>query len=187
MTFFCRIVFLLLWMYVLCPGQGGLSFVEEDLTFELQEGKFSVQGIYYFNAAKAGTYLIRYPFPDPGIYGRVTDVHVSLLNTHTTIEFSWVKDSTSILISCEIKGKTPVLIAYTQKIPSNRAHYILTSTQSWKQPLKKAEFTLITHSGLFIRDFSISPDTSYIRGNQTLYHWHRENFMPDRDLDIDFK
>ena len=186
MTVFCRTVFLLCWIYALCSGQGGFSFVEEDLTFELREGKFSVQGIYYFSADKAGTYLIRYPFPDPVIYGKVTDVHVSELRNHTSLEYRWVKDSASVLIPVYISDKTPVLIAYSQELQSNQARYILTSTQSWHKPLKKASFTLITDTEFSIREFSISPDTLYIRGNKKIYHWLWENFMPERDFDIAF-
>jgi len=81
---------------------------------------------------------------------------------------------------------TVVNIFYRQKTAKNNT-YIITSTQTWKQPLKKAVYTLTT--SLFIDEnyFSYPFVSKEIPNEKSIFRWEEKDFMPDREFEIVIK
>lgn len=174
-------------LFMDCFSQIPLAFEKEDLTFEIMEDVFVVSGLYYFHSEPQEQVHLRYPFPTDSIYGKAFNINVQYANSGEPIEFFMSSDSSYIAFPVVADREKPVLIGYHQQLKANEARYILTTTQSWKQALKQAHFKLLTSPELVIKSFSYPPDVTTIIGENKLYLWQKENFMPDRDFEILFE
>jgi hypothetical protein len=171
---------------ILCYSQDVLSFEEENITFKIQDSVFIVQGLYYFNSKYEKQYSILYPFPSDSIYGKPFNVNVIYINTGETISYKVNKDSSSIIFHTLISGKTPIMISYHQQLKSNKAKYILISTNYWNKPLGQVDYKLITELDFKIKSFSIPPDKEISLDNKKIYLWQKENFKPTIDFEIEY-
>ena len=180
-----QILIILFLGQILCYSQDIISFEEEDITFEIRDSVFIVQGLYYFNSESEKQFSLLYPFPTDTIYGKPFDIHVMNLKTCDTISYKIKKDSSLIVFPALIKGKTPIMISYSQRLKSNKAKYILLSTNYWNKPLKRLDYKLITELGLTVKNFSIPPDKKIILDNKKIYLWQKEYFKPVKDFEIE--
>lgn len=169
-------------------SQSTIEFVKEDLTFEIRNDSFIVQGVYYFYSApeKEQTFTILYPFPDDSIYYAPTDISVYNLNEKSTVKYSH-KDRRSIVFQARVKGESPFIISYKQKLKLFKAEYILLSTGSWGKSLSTANYKLVIPAGIKVKKFSINPDISTEIGDKTIFLWQRENFNPDKNLIFEYE
>lgn len=145
-----------------------------------------VQGIYYFSSETAKQYPILYPFPTDTIYGKPFNILVKNLNTGDTIVYRANNDSSSIVFPVLVNGKSTLLIAYCQRLKSNKAKYVLLSANYWNTPLKRVDYKLITESDFIVKGFSIRPDKEIKLGDKKIYLWQKENFMPTKDFEIEY-
>ena len=65
--------------------------------------------------------------------------------------------------------------------------YILTTTQYWGKPLEVVTYELITPADIIITSFSYPPDNRQEIGDEIIYFWRKENFMPERDMIFTFE
>ena len=93
------------------------------------------------------------------------------------------------MINLEVKAEsvTMLRIGYTQELLGTRAEYILTSTKAWGQSLKEVNYTLIAPENLQIDSLTYPPDFSNSKSGKTIFYYHKENFMPDRDFKVFFR
>ncbi len=182
-----RIILLPIVLFALCFAKPGLRFTEEDLSFEIADSIFSVQGIYYFDNDHAGKFSILYPFPLDDNFGKAYDIYVLDMKSGEEIPYKIKKDTSFVRFLLKVNGDTPVLISYKQRLHSNYARYILLSTHSWKQPLKRVEYKLKIPHELTISYFSIEPDNQIDLEGKVLYLWQREKYMPQSDLIFEFR
>jgi hypothetical protein len=179
-------------LILLFPGQiiygpqDMVSFEEEDITFEIEDSIFFVQGLYYFHSPVEKEYAFLFPFPTDTIYGKPCHIRVENISTGDTIIYQAKKDSSSIAFPLVVSGTTTLSISYHQKLKSNRAKYILVSTNYWEKPLKQVDYTLVTASDLDIKKFSFPPDTEIVLDNKRIYLWQKKNFRPTRDFEIEY-
>jgi hypothetical protein len=181
-----RLLFLLFLGHPSCFSQNTVLFEDEDITFEIRDSIFIVQGLYYFNSQTENKYSILYPFPTDSIYGKPFDIFVKNLNTEDTIRYK-TKDTSSIVFSVLINGKTPIMISYRQHLKANKAKYILQSTNYWGKPLRKADYKLITELDFKVKGFSIFPDKEIELDGKKVYVWQKENFIPTKDFEIEYE
>jgi hypothetical protein len=181
-----KILIILLWGRILCYSQDAVTFEAENITFKIQENIFIVEGLYYFNSKSEKQCSILFPFPSDNIYGKPFNVNVVHLNTGETISYKINEDSSSIIFQALINGKTPLMISYHQQLESNKAKYILITTNYWDKPLEQVDYKLITELDFKIKNFSIPPDKEIILENKKIYLWQKENFMPTVDFEIEY-
>ena len=179
------IVFLFLWQ-ISGYAQDIISFEKEDISFEIRDSVFIVQGIYYFNSETEKQYSILYPFPTDTIYSKPFNIKVTNLHSKDTIIYKTKKDSSSIGFPVLISGVTPIIISYSQQLKSNKAKYILLSTNYWDKPLMQVDYKLIVGLNFNVKKFSIPPDKMIILDNKKIYLWQKENFTPMIDFEIEF-
>lgn len=165
------------------------DFYREDLTFILDDSSFTVTGYYYFyNAGEKNKKLdMLYPFPEGSTYGIITDVY-AYVDGNPLKDVLLHHNGRAAMIKLEIKadGKTKIRIGYTQELKGKKAEYILTSTQAWGQPLKEVNYTLIIPQEMQMDSLSYPPDFSNTKAGKTIYYYHKEMFMPDREFEIYF-
>jgi len=170
----------------LCYSQDYLSFDEEDITFEIRDSTFIVEGLYYFNSGTSKQYPILYPFPVDSIYGIPSNIAVKYINTGETIPYKMRKDASAIIFSASIQGKTPIMISYHQRLKANKARYILLSTHYWRKPLKQVNYKLITKPDFTVKRFWERPDKEIELDNKKMYLWQKVDFMPTLDFEIEY-
>ncbi len=169
-----------------CIAQDDIFFEKEDITFEINDSVFIVQGIYYFNSTSEKEYSVLYPFPTDSIYSKPFDICVKYINSGQQVNYRIANDSSSIVFRVLADSIQPIIISYHQRLNSNRARYILLTTNYWQKPLKQVDYKLVTDLDFTINSFSIQPDKEVKINNKKVYLWHKENFTPKNDFIIDF-
>ena len=187
MTKNLKIVILLMTVAGLCFARSGLHFTEEDLSFGIADSVFSVSGIYYFSTDNPGKYSILYPFPEEEIMGDPYDIRVYDMHSQEEIRVKTLNKTRSIRFVVQADNDTPIFISYKQRLYSNMARYILMSTHSWKEALRRVEYKLELPDDIRITYFSIEPDMHIPLDTSVLYLWQKEDFMPNGDLLFEFE
>jgi hypothetical protein len=172
--FFPRIVF-----------SQSLQFYREDLTFEIKDGFFYVDGIYNFcnNGDKAIHQVLFYPFPVDSAYGEVDSI--SAINVNSKSANCLVNKSANgsfFKIDLIPYGIGKYKISYRQKLLKNKAEYILVTTQKWGVPFENAIYKLIAPAKMRITSFSYSPDSTKQIRDKAFYYWSKKDFMPDKNM-----
>jgi len=166
------------------------DFYREDLTFILDDSSFTVTGYYYFknNSDENEKFDMLYPFPNREHYGKVTDVYAYKYGNPLQNALLYYSNNTA-MINLEIKAGsvTMLRIGYTQELLGNKAEYVLTSTKAWGKSLKEVNYTLIAPEELQIDSLSYPPDFSNTKSGKTIYYYHKEDFMPDREFEVYFR
>jgi hypothetical protein len=163
------------------------SFYKEHITFKIEDGYFYVNGQYFLRNANHSNnqILLFYPFPTDTIYSVVDSLLIYNFNRGKEI-FDYKKIRAGILFNLELDSITEVFISYRQRLKTNIARYILTTTQDWGKPLEEVTYELITTGNLKINSFSYPPDSQEIINNSIIYYWRKENFMPLKDMIFTF-
>jgi hypothetical protein len=164
-----------------------ISFYQEDITMEIEEGYFTVHGSYNFSSIADQTTHFLYPFPSGPIYGKVDSIHI--FNTNKAIKVKPTKTTDrAVLFRIELeRGQTTeVQVFYRQKLLGNRAEYILESTRSWGKPLKEASYQLIVPKTLQVEVFSYPPQDSILTDDKRIYFWHMSDFLPAHNMEFTF-
>lgn len=77
------------------------------------------------------------------------------------------------------KDTVKINIAYSQNTVKENI-YILESTQTWGQALKKADYSLTFDTSVQIDSLSLKPD--YLENN--VYYWKKRNFYPNENFKV---
>jgi len=164
-------------------AQSGVLFLEEYIDFSLDSNYFSINGIYSFQNKnnRAVNQQIMFPFADKST--EIDSIRVVNLYSGEKIDFIRKDSFIYFAIYLPVNDTVDVNIFYRQKT-SAKNKYIITSTQSWGEPLKTAIYTLTAEKNLKIKSFSYSPDAVKELENSTLYTWKKHNFMPKEDFEV---
>lgn len=165
------------------------DFYREDLTFILDDSSFTVTGYYYFlnTSDENEKFDMLYPFPQRDYYGSMSDVYAYIYGNPLKNALLHYNDNMA-MINLEIRpGKVTMLrIGYTQELLGNKAEYILTSTKAWGKSLKEVNYTLIAPENMQIDSLSYPADFSNTKSGKTIFYYHKEDFMPDREFEVFF-
>ena len=167
-----------------------LKFYREDLTFEIKDGFFYVDGIYNFcnNGEQGIQQTLFYPFPIDSLYGGVDSMRAVDVNKRAA-DVITNKTATGLFFKVELGtyGIGKYKISYRQKLLKNKAEYILVTTQKWGAPFDNALYRLITPGRMKITSFSYTPDETKQVKSKMIYSWSKKNFMPDKNMVFYFK
>ncbi len=183
------IIFILLFSIKFLQAQD-LQFYQEDMDFKIEENYFYVDGLYYFRntSSKEINRRLFYPFPQDKAFGKVDSIFViniqdSLkeINLHNNLKGS------SFTIHIDPDTTAIYRIGYRQKLKETKAEYILTTTQSWGIPFTQVNYTLEFPKEFSLDSISYMPDSLREENNSYIFFWHKENFMPDKNFEINYK
>ena len=135
-----------------------LSFYKEDLTFRIKNDTFYVSGNYYLKRKQISekqTSLF-YQVPTDSDYFPVDSACFFNITTNEIIQ-NIKKTSNGMIFPITIQNETILFISYQQKLKSNKAKYILTTTRYWRKPFEEVTYKLITPVELEILHFSYTP------------------------------
>ena len=165
-----------------------ISFFKENITMKIEQDFFYVTGDYFLKTDKDSSIVLVYPFPVDSLYGEVDSILIFNITGNKPIEIL-SKKKTGVLFRADFgkEKEIQLLIAYRQKLPGNKAEYILESTASWRKPLEQADYQLIVPADLEITRFSIQPDTFMEAGEEMVYYWTKKNYMPRVNMIFEFR
>jgi hypothetical protein len=167
-------------------AQATILFPEEHIDFSLDSQYFSINGIYTFqnNSDKTVNHTIYFPFACS--VSEVDSIRVANISDGRNVTFLKYTQGISFPISISVMDSMDVNIFYRQRRKKTNT-YIITSTQTWGNPLKLACYTLTAPLNLEIENFSYQPDSIATSSNHKIYYWKKQNFMPDKDFEINIK
>jgi len=167
------------------------QFYREKLDFSITQDEFMLDGLYMFRNNSADTVhsFLLYPFPQTPGLGEVTSVEVNSVypkfSGKALTGFNQKAARFRVLIYP--KDTAVVHVIYKQQIPNQNAEYILTSTQAWNRPLKRADFTLTIPMDTRIDSLSYDADSLLFTGGKVKYKWRFTDFMPERNFFVSFQ
>ena len=166
-----------------------LQFFREDLSFEIKEYHFFIDGLYYFRntSNKELKQRLIYPFPQNPAYGKVDSLFViNVIDSTITANMQIGDKGASFTIQIEPDSTAVYRICYRQELKDKKAEYILTTTQTWGRPFEQVNYTLTFPKELSLDSLSYMPDSLREENNRYIFFWYKENFMPDRNFIIHF-
>lgn len=160
-----------------------VSFTSEYIDFIIDNKYFSVNGIYNFrnNTGKAINHDILFPFASD--VSLIDSIEITDLKNRHSLPYKKLRKEVLFNLPIAAHDSTGIKVYYRQK-KERRNIYILTSTQSWGEPLKKAFYSLTTDIDPGVNFFSIEPDYSITDSIHKIYFWEKSNFLPQTDLEI---
>jgi hypothetical protein len=166
-----------------------IAFFSESLTFRLQPGMFELDGLYYLrnNTDAEVRQAMFYPYPDVEKYGEVSYISVNREGDTASLLVRQRKDGAIFMVTLGAREEASLHIRYTQNLISNKAKYIVLTTQAWGKPFETANYRLEVPGSLHVTSMSIEPDTIFSAGSNRIYRWERENFMPEVDFEFEFE
>ena len=182
------IIFILLFSFKFVQAQD-LQFYQEDLDFKIEENYFYVDGLYYFRnlSNKVIKRRLFYPFPQDKVYGKVDSIFV--INIQDPLKETDLRNNikgSSFTIHIEPDTIAIYRIGYRQELKETKAEYILTTTQTWEIPFEQVNYTLEFPKEFSLDSISYMPDSLREESEKYIFFWHKENFMPDKNFEINF-
>ena len=165
-----------------------LEFYREDICFEIKDQYFYVDGVYYFcNVGKDSVKsLLFYPFPEDSTYGKVDSICITSLTDSSNAMLDVSQSGAQFVVRIKPYGSNKFNISYRQKIVGGKAEYILLTTRQWGKQFEQINYKLTLPDNIKIRSLSYLSDSSYTIIRKVVYLWHKENFMPDKNMLIEF-
>ena len=177
------IVLIITILPVLMFGQR-ISFFREDLDFRLTKDIFEVDGLYYFRNLTDVELkqMLFYPFPDVDKYGEIAYIQINIENDTASLLATQSLKGSMFKVIIPPNGEVACRIRYGQKLISNEAMYIITTTQRWARPFEIANYSLTFPINIQLDSISMPPDSVGQSADDTKYYWKREGFMPEVDF-----
>lgn len=149
------------------PGKGQVEFFKEEITMTVTDSTTAVSGVYYFrnNTEKDRPYTVFFPFyVDPAVsFPHRIDAYAIDDGDTLTIDFETLDSLNAVRLGIPLKPNEVTVwhLDYIQRIESDYARYILTTTRAWKKPLEQADFKFIIPTDFAILE--IWPKPSGVR------------------------
>ncbi len=163
-----------------------VTFAGEKIIMDIEDGRVTVTGHYYFrrNDPEKVSIPLIYPFPVNGNMSFPDTVEVFQGDRLSPVEYRENIQSGAIYFKVNVEMESEFTVRYSQELHAPEAVYILETTKAWGRPLLWAEFVFSLPAHLRMTECSYTPDSSTSEDNRTVYRITRKNFMPDRNLTV---
>ncbi len=177
-------------------GQGGdprnrqVEFFKEEITMTITDSTSSISGVYYFrnNTEKDKPLAVAFPFYIDGVSHYPHEIRAYAVDGDDTltIETEVLEGQNAIRMRIPMKPEkvTVWYLDYSQRIESDYARYILTSTSAWGKPLEEATYRFnIPADYRIIEIWPKADKASRVKPNLEIW-CEKIDFMPDQDMRI---
>ncbi len=172
------------------PRKRQVEFFKEEITMAVTDSTSSISGVYYFrnNTEKDRPYSVVFPFYVDGVSHYPHEIRAYAVDGDDTltVETEALEGQNAIRLRIPMKPEAVTIwhLDYTQRIESDYARYILTSTSAWGKPLEEATYRFIIPMDYRIIEIWPQADKAR-RVKPNLEMWcEKINFMPDQDMRI---
>lgn len=170
-----------------------IEFFAEEISLAVTDSDATVTGVYHFrnNTAREGSYPVIFPFHVDSLTLYPEWVEGFVVDSESTgqaLEIKKYEARNSVAIDIPLKPNKIISwrLEYRQRLLGHSARYILISTQSWGEPLETATYEFV--APLDFTGVRVWPEADSVaeEGNYCIYRAHRVNFMPTRDMEIEW-
>ncbi len=180
------ILMLLLWGSSLA-GQS-IQFYGEKVDILLQGDFARITGEYYFknNTPLALTRSLYYPFVLGHDLPWPDSIAVYNVSDRKMITFREAEKGILFMITIPADSMVIYTVTYRQRTLHHRMEYFLTTTEHWDRPLSFVEYTIMIPKSYELTYLSIPPSEVDTDSNYQLYKIHRNNYIPETELIVEW-
>ncbi len=167
-----------------------LQFSAEKVEMRITGREVGLKGYYYFrnnSSQKSIHKLLFYPFPVDSGHNFPYIINVYYFPSGKKITYGSKEKLIYFPIDLPPRSTTAVVVEYRQCIQTNSGRYILHTTECWGRPLERAEFLIWVPKGFQDVQLSYSPTKVETLRSQVKFTIKRRNFLPHKDLEIEWK
>lgn len=172
-------------------AQGSLQFDSEEIVMDLQGGAVEVTGTYHFRVkgGRSPAQQMLYPYPQDARLGAAKTLRLE----YRQVDGNWAPLSFDELPPRGVRWHLPpcesetltVRTVYRQPMRSTYARYIVTTTQYWAAPLRRASFEIRLPPGA--KDPSFSYPFRRKGPSDLIWVYEAEDFMPREDIVVSYR
>jgi hypothetical protein len=163
-----------------------LHFDSEEILIDVRGDVVEVTGTYHFRvpSGRSTAQPILYPYPQDPLLGMARTLRLEL----SLADDRWVPIAFEELPPRGVRWRLPAVASehmtvrtvYRQAMRSTYARYIVTTTQTWGEPLRRANFEIRLPQGAKNPVFShpFRPKGPSVR----VWTYEAENFLPREDI-----
>lgn len=169
---------------------GDLTFHSESVFVEIRlPDTVRVHGMYCFinRSENPLTKLIYYPFPVDSINMYPHEITIKRDGFSGPVSFVRSEKGISFSVNMDKKGTVKYRITYSQRVIGHSGYYILKTTQNWNEALTRSDLEISIPTNNVLKYVSYNPDTVVCSGNQWVYRFGFNNFMPQKDLTFEWE
>ena len=169
-----------------------LQFSAEKIEMRVSRKEVGIKGYYYFrdnSPQKSIHRLLFYPFPVDSTHNFPYVIDVYYLSSGKKILYGAKKPAKLIYFPVDFPphSTTAVVVEYRQSIQANNVEYILHTTKYWGRPLESAEFLIWIPKGFQDVKLSYQPTKVETLQSQIKFTIEERNFLPHKDLEMEWK
>jgi adenine-specific DNA methylase len=173
------VIFIYLISFLGIAPKRSIQFFKQEIFIKVDSGNFYLEGEYWFKNRTKSHKNRRYFYPFP-----IDSLHLYPYEIKMTgAKFKRTPDGVIFDLSFKPKEIKKVNVKYNQKILTNDAEYILTTTQYWGEPLEITKIKISIPKNVEVT-LSFEPDTIWKEKERLIYYIDRKEFFPDRNLHI---
>lgn len=162
-------------------------FASEKIEIAVNDGYYEICGDYFFRNLHSTPIKknLFYPFAiDSNL--NYPDSILVINQKNEKISFARIKNGIYFPIEIPPKKTISYGVIYTQNTTNNKAEYILTTTQKWGRALDKANFIIKIPIEFELKSLSYHFDSKEKVNDFIVYKFHKENFMPKKNLVVEW-
>jgi len=169
-----------------------VQFSAEKIEMKVSRKEVEVSGCYYFrnnSSRKTIHKLLFYPFPVDSTHNSPYIIDVYYTSSEKKIPYGPKVPVKSIYFPVDLPpgSTTAVTVEYKQSIRVNNAKYILQTTKYWGYPLEKADYLIWVPQEFQDVELSYQPTEVETLKSQIKFTVERGDFLPHKDLEIEWK
>ena len=175
-----KLIFFIIWLFPLrLFGQPAVEFLSENIDFTINAKTFCVNGIYTFVNNTDTDLNQNVIFPVQDNIDSLAINRVYNLSYNRSIDF-W-KSPGGLVFKIFLYPRDTVFInlSYCQETQKENI-YILSSTRSWSNAMKTANYSLVSDNSVIIDSFSYQYDTLL----NNVYYWNMKDFYPEKEFRV---
>jgi hypothetical protein len=169
-------------------GKRPVEFFAEQITLAVDDSAARIECEFHFRNNLSGqrNFPVIFPFyvDSQSLFPDYIDACIAGPDRRQ-LEVKILPERNAAVINIPLAESTTIWrLQYRQRITGSMARYILTSTQAWGRPLEKATYRFIVPKSFGEIVVWPQADSTADTGEFIEYWAHRNNFMPERDMEI---
>lgn len=154
------------------------EFPEETISIMVHPCNIEVRGLYSYKNPWPFpiTQGFGFPFPIDELHHTPLPIRLTLAESGEPINIRKFLNDDTFTLYFKPFERIDVQLYYSQATQTPNARYILTTTNAWRRPLKKAHYFLKT-----VGVKNIGSNYEMKNAGTNVWNWERVNFMPKND------
>jgi hypothetical protein len=180
-----------------------VHFAREEIAMDVKLGALEVRGMYHFTCSAKEPLVasVFYPFPLDSTHLYPDSIELRTPNDAAPltltlsqreregVRVSFVRQDSGVAFRMRFRPETEdsFFAYYRQRLKTNSATYIVTTTRRWKRPIDLAGFRVTVPASFKDVKLTFKADSVVRSDSAITYFFTRKRFYPDRDVTVTWK